>query len=141
MADSGRESIVINRDAERILQVVADIESYPDWMPAFKTAEVLERDDQGRPKRAEFEVDARIKVVNYVLEYEYPDKGVSWRKVDGNVKEIKGSYTLDEREGKTTVTYEYEIDAGFPVPGFLRKQGVKMMVSSALNDLKKRAES
>jgi hypothetical protein len=60
--------------------------------------------------------------------------------VDGDVKQIKGSYELEPQGESTKVTYTYEIDAGFPIPGFLRKQGVKMMVSGALNDLRKRAE-
>lgn len=141
MADEGRESIDVNASVERIFEVVCDVESYPDWMSAFKLAELIEQDEEGRPRRAAFEVDARIKTVTYTLEYEYTADSISWRSVDGNVKQIIGSYKLEPAGDKTKVTYAYSIDAGFPVPGFMRRQGVKMMVSSALNDLKKRAES
>jgi ribosome-associated toxin RatA of RatAB toxin-antitoxin module len=140
MAESGTEAIEIDATPERILEVVADIESYPSWMPAFKKAVVVERDDKGRPLKAEFELDAMIKRLRYVLRYSYPKKGVSWEKVEGDVKEIKGSYSLAPRGDSTKVTYSYTLDPGFSVPGFLLKQGVRMMVSSALNDLKKRAE-
>ena len=141
MADSGSKSIEIFATPERILEVVADVESYPSWMDAFKKAAVLEKDEQGRPAKAEFTVDARIKVINYTLEYSYGSNSVSWKKVDGDVKEIIGSYELEPKEGGTVVTYTYTIDPGFPVPGFLRKQGVKMMVNTALDSLKDRAES
>jgi len=141
MADSGSDSIVIAAPADKILEVVADIEAYPEWMSAFVQARVIERNENGRPLRAEFEVDAKIKVAEYVLEYEYPVDGVTWKSVEGNVKEIAGSYSFKESAGGTEVIYEYSIDTGFPIPGFLRKQGVKVMVSSALNDLKRRAES
>lgn len=141
MAESGTASIEINAEPDEILAVVTDIEAYPDWMPAFKEARILETDDEGRPASAEFVVDARIRTLHYTLKYEYADNRVSWKKTDGDVKEIKGSYALEPNDSATTVTYEYEIDPGFPVPGFLVKQGVKMMVSSALNDLKKQAES
>lgn len=141
MSDKGSESIVIEATPEKILEVVMGIETYPDWMPAFKLAEVQERDSEGRPSKAEFEVDARIKQIHYVLEYSYTTNGVSWRNVSGDVKEIVGSYTLDAAGDSTTVTYEYSIDPGFPIPGFLRRQGVRMMVDSALKDLKRRAES
>lgn len=140
MADTGSASIEINADVDRILGVVTDVEAYPDWQPAFKTAKVLERDSEGRPAKAEFEVDAMIKTIHYTLEYSYPPNGISWSMVDGDVKQIKGSYELEPQGESTSVTYTYEIDAGFPIPGFLRKQGVKMMVSGALNDLRKRAE-
>lgn len=141
MADQGSKSIEIEASVERILEVVTDVEAYPEWMSAFRRAELLERDNEGRPARASFEVDATIKTVHYVLEYDYPEDGISWRSIDGNVKEIAGSYSLERLGDRTRVTYRYSIDPGFPVPGFLRRQGIKMMVSSALGDLKKRAES
>lgn len=141
MADTGSATIDVAATPDRIMEVVTDIESYPDWMSAFKEASVIETDDEGRPKRAKFEVDARIKVVNYTLEYTYTDNSIAWKSVEGNVKQIEGSYSFEANGDETKVTYEYAIDPGFAVPGFLRKQGVKMMVSGALNDLKKRAES
>lgn len=141
MAETGSPSIDIEASPERIMEVILDLPSYPDWQSAFKKAVVLEEDDEGRAKRAEFEVDARIKTVHYILEYTYGENRVGWEKVDGDVKDIKGSYTLEPQGSSTKVTYDYSIDPGFPVPGFLRKQGVRMMVTSALNDLKARAES
>lgn len=140
MADKGSASIEIDAPADRILEVVTDIEAYPGWQPAFKLAKVLERDPEGRPAKAEFEVDAMIRKIHYTLEYSYSPNGVSWDMVEGDAKQIKGAYSLEPDGESTKVTYTYEIDPGFPIPGFLRKQGVKMMVSGALNDLKKRAE-
>lgn len=141
MAQSGTESIEIAATPQKILEVVSDVDSYPDWMPAFKLARILEKDEQGRPTRAEFEVDARLKVVDYTLEYAYPQDGIEWKSVGGSVKQIDGAYSLQPKGDNTLVTYRYAIDPGFSVPGFLLKQGVKLMVSTALNDLKKRAES
>ncbi|MGH2811484.1 MAG: SRPBCC family protein [Actinomycetota bacterium] len=141
MAETGSASIDIDGSPDEIIDAVTDIEAYPDWAPAFKYAKVLEEDGEGRPVRAEFEVDARIKVVRYTLAYSYTPNKISWNLVEGDPKEITGSYTLEPKDGATEVTYEYSIDAGFPVPGFLKKQGVKIMVSSALNDLKRRVES
>lgn len=141
MADSGSASITIDAKEEKVLDVINDVESLPERIDAFKRAEVLERDGEGRPKRAEFEVDARIKVIHYVLEYSYSSNSVSWKMIDGDVNEITGSYVLEPAGEATKVTYSYSIDAGFPVPGFLRKQGVKMMVDGALKDLKKTTES
>lgn len=141
MADTGTESIMIDAPATRIMEVINDIEGMPSRMDAFQQADVLERDEQGRPAKAEFTLDARIKVLHYILEYEYTPNGVKWKMLEGDPKDISGGYELDEQGGSTKVTYHYSIDAGFPVPGFLRKQGVKMMADAALKDLKKHAES
>ena len=141
-AESGSESIEIKASPERILQVVSEIDSYPKWMDEFKEATVLERDDRHRPTRASFELDAKIKTVRYVLKYSYPEGGVAWENEEGgDVKLVKGSYTLVPSGDVTTVNYQFEIDPGFPVPGFIRRQAVKMIVTRALGGLKSRVES
>jgi uncharacterized membrane protein len=147
-AESGSESIDIQATPEAIFQVMTDIDSFPKWMDEFKEATVLDRDDQGRPSRASFELDAKIKTVRYVLAYTYPEGGLAWEsEPGGDVKLIKGSYLMspapsDSSAGDaTTVTYKFEIDPGFPVPSFIRRQAVKMIVARALGGLKKRVES
>lgn len=141
-AESGSESIDIKATAARILEVVSDLEAYPKWNEEFKEATVLDRDANGRPTRAAFVLDAKIKTVKYTLDYTYPPDGVAWvNEEGGDVKLIKGSYALAESGGTTTVTYNFEIDPGFPVPSFIRRQAVKMIVSRALGGLKKRSES
>lgn len=141
MADTGTASIQIDATADRILEVINDVEGLPERLSAFKMAKVLERDPEGRPLRAEFELDARLKVVHYFLEYEHASNKVSWKMTEGDMNELTGSYELKPGANGTEVVYSYAIDPGFPVPGFIRKQGVKMMVSGALDDLKKTAEA
>lgn len=141
MGETGTAEIEIEAKPKEILEVICDVESYPEWMSAFKKAVLLSSDAKGRPLKAEFEVDAMIKTVNYVLAYTYPRNGVSWEKVDGNVRDIKGAYVLTGRGPITTVTYTYDIDPGFPVPGFLKRKALGIMVGAALGDLKKRCES
>ncbi len=141
MAEMGTASTQIDATVDRILEVINDVEGLPARLSAFHLAKVLERDSEGRPQRAEFEVDARLKVVHYFLEYEYAPNKVSWKMTEGDMNELTGSYELKSKGDGTEVVYSYAIDPGFPVPGFIRKQGVKMMVSGALDDLKKTAES
>jgi len=43
--------------------------------------------------------------------------------------------------GGTEVLYALRVEPAFTVPGFLRRQAEKQIVSSALRGLKKRAES
>lgn len=141
-SESGSESIEIKATPERILDVVTDIDAYPKWNDEFKEAKVLEKDGSGRPAQAEFLLDAKIKTVRYRLNYTYPGNGVAWQNEEGgDVKLIKGSYEFSGNGESTTVLYNFEIDPGFPVPAFIRKQAVKVIVNRALNGLKARAES
>jgi ribosome-associated toxin RatA of RatAB toxin-antitoxin module len=141
-AESGTESIEIKATPDEVFRVMTDIDAFPKWMDEFKEAAVLARDEQGRPTRASFELDAKIKTVRYILDYTYPEGGLAWENEEGgDVKLIKGSYILTPSADATTVTYNFEIDPGFPVPSFIRRQAVKMIVSRALGGLKKRVES
>ena len=57
------------------------------------------------------------------------------------MRELSGSYLFDEFDDVTEVTYETAIDPGFPIPGFLKRQGERQIVKGALQDLKKRVEA
>jgi len=143
MADKVKDSIDIEATTEEIFEVATDFEAYPEWNANIKNVEVQETDTEGRATVVWYEVDAKIKTLQYVLEYDYSDApdSFSWSLVEGDVKELSGSYAFDEFDDVTDVTYETSIDPGFKVPGVLKRQGEKQIVKGALQDLKKRVES
>jgi ribosome-associated toxin RatA of RatAB toxin-antitoxin module len=138
-----KDSIDISAGADRIFEVATDYETYPEWNAGMKDVKVLERDDEGRPTQVWFKVDARIKTVTYTLSYDYSDApdSYSWDLVEGDVKALRGSYSFDEFDDVTEVSYELELDPGFPVPGIFRRQGEKEIKKAALDELKKRVEA
>lgn len=143
MSERVKDSIDINASAREIFDVATDIASYPQWNANIKRVEIKESDEDGRPTVAWFEVDAKLKVVTYTLEYDYSaaPASFSWDLRDGDIKELSGSYSFDEFDDVTEVTYELAIDPGFPVPGFMKRQAERQIMRGALNDLKKRVES
>jgi ribosome-associated toxin RatA of RatAB toxin-antitoxin module len=143
MPEKVKDTIDIAASTAEIFDVATDFESYPEWSPNFKKVEVKERDDAGRPVTVWFEVDAKLKVLKYTLAYDYSNapESFSWDLVEGEVKELSGSYSFDEFEDVTDVSYEVAIDPGFKVPGFLKRQAEKQIVRTALDDLKRRVES
>ncbi len=143
MAESVKDSIDIEATAQEIFEVATDFEAYPEWNANIKKVEIRKTDSKGRPTEVWFEVDAKIKKVQYTLKYSYagaPSK-FSWTLKDGDVKELTGSYVFDEFDDVTDVTYETSIDPGFKIPGPLKRQGERQIVKGALQDLKKRVES
>ena len=143
MADKVKDTIDISATVDEIFEVATDFEAYPDWNSNIKNVEVKDRDDEGRAVSVWYEVDAKVRVVTYTLDYDYSDApaSFSWELAHGDVKELSGSYSFDEFEDVTEVTYETAIDPGFPLPGFLKRQAEKQIVKGALEDLKKRVES
>lgn len=143
MADSVSDNIDIAASAEDIFAVTLDFESYPEWNENVKEVRIEETDGDGRGTRVWFRVDARVKEVCYTLVYDYSDvpDSLSWELAGGDLKELAGSYTFDEFDDVTEVTYQVRIDPGFPVPGIIRRQAQKQIATGALKELKRRVES
>jgi ribosome-associated toxin RatA of RatAB toxin-antitoxin module len=141
--ESVKDSIDIEATAAAIFAVATDFAAYPEWNPNIKKVQIKESDDQGRATKVWYEVDAKLKVVKYTLAYDYSGapESFSWDLVDGDVRELSGSYTFDEFGDVTDVSYETKIDPGFNIPSMLKRQAEKLIVRGALQDLKKRVES
>jgi ribosome-associated toxin RatA of RatAB toxin-antitoxin module len=144
MAEQTQGTIEIEATPSEIMEAIADFEAYPDWVDGIKSAEVLERGDDKRPTQVAFEFSAMGFSATYTLLYEYrpEDLGVSWTTLEasGAVKDVEGEYVLDPLNGDTEVTYRLAVELGVPVPGFLKRQGDKKAIKTALQGLKKRVE-
>ena len=138
------QSIEVSADIQTIYEVALDLDAYPAWATGVKEVEIEEEDEFGRPVRVSFVADAMIKEISYTLLYRYDlDDGFSWSAEPGlDIKAMEGSYRFtDLEEGGTEVLYALKVDPAFTVPGFLRRQAEKQIVSNALRGLKKRAEA
>lgn len=143
MADTVSDNIDVNATAEEIFHVATDFEAYPEWNANIKKVEIKETDTDGRATKVWMQVDAKVKTVTYTLAYDYSEapEAFSWDLIEGDVKALSGSYRFDEFDDVTEVQYETSLDPGFPIPGFLKRQGEKQIAKGALQDLKKRVES
>jgi uncharacterized membrane protein len=138
------QSIEVSAPAQHVYEVALDLDAYPEWATGVKTVDILEEDEYGRPLQVDFVAEAMIKEISYRLQYNYElDSGFSWSAIPGtDIRAMEGSYEFKElADGSTEVLYALRVDPAFQIPGFLRKQAEKQIVSSALRGLKKRSES
>ncbi|MGY1638052.1 SRPBCC family protein [Geodermatophilus sp. SYSU D00742] len=142
MADQSTQSITVEAPAAEVMAVIADFEAYPQWVAAAQQVEVVEAGADGRARRVHFVIDAGMVKDDYVLEYDWDgDRRVSWTLVQGQMqKRQEGSYTLDERDGRTEVTYRITIDTHLPLLGMFKRKAEKVILDTALKELKKRVE-
>ncbi|MGY1844128.1 SRPBCC family protein [Modestobacter sp. SYSU DS0875] len=142
MADQSTQSIVVDAPAAQVMAVIADFPSYPQWVAAAKTVEVLETGPDGRARRVHFVIDAGPVSDDYELAYTWDDdRSVHWTLVRGQMqKQQDGSYTLVETGGRTTVTYSITIDLSIPMLGLIKRRAEKVILDTALKELKKRVE-
>jgi carbon monoxide dehydrogenase subunit G len=143
MADVARSTITIAAPPDQVLDVIADIASYPEWTGQIKSAEVVETAADGRPAQARFVMDAGVLKDEYVLAYDWNDSGVQWELVGKSAvqKSQVGSYALAPTGDGTEVTYELAVDIAMPMLGMFKRKAEKMIMDSALKELKKRVES
>ncbi|WP_448607901.1 SRPBCC family protein [Geodermatophilus sp. URMC 60] len=143
MADQSTQSITVAAPPADVMAVVADFPSYPEWVAAAKQVDVVETGPDGRARRVHFVLDAGAVKDDYVLEYTWDgDRRVSWQLVQGQMqKRQEGSYTLTETApGTTEVTYAIAIDLSIPMLGMIKRKAEKVILDTALKELKKRVE-
>lgn len=142
MGERVSESTVIAAPVATVLDVITDLDAYPEWAEGILEAETLTRDDEGRPATARFRVDAKIAEVRYTLEYRYGDDEVSWTLIEGEtISQLDGRYGLTPDGDTTGVRYDLEADVDIPLPGFLKKRAAKQILEQGLEGLQRRAES
>jgi carbon monoxide dehydrogenase subunit G len=143
MADQSTQSIVIDAPPADVMAVIADFPAYPEWVAAAKKVEVVEDGDDGRARQVHFVLDAGAVKDDYVLEYTWTgDSKVTWTLVKGQMqKRNDGSYSLAATDGGTEVTYSITIDLSIPMLGMIKRKAEKVILDTALKELKKRVEA
>ena len=144
MADKTAQTIYIDADPATVMDVIADIGSYPDWVAEYKETEVLDTDDAGYPKTARLLLDAAVLRDTMVLSYTWPaDRAsVRWSLVSSSLlKALDGAYLLVAKGSGTEVTYELAVDLMIPMIGLLKRKAERRLTDTALKDLKKRVEA
>ncbi len=146
MADRTESSLLIDASPGEVLDVIADFEAYPEWAGEVKDVAIVAEDGDGWADQVRFTLDAGAIKDTYTLEYEWDvvEDGtgvVSWSLVSATVlKAMNGSYTLTAQGEGTQVTYRLAVDVKIPMIGMLKRKAEKVIVDTALKELKKRVE-
>jgi ribosome-associated toxin RatA of RatAB toxin-antitoxin module len=144
VADKTAQTIYIDADPATVMDVIADIASYPEWVAEYQETEVLESDADGYPTTARLVLDAAVLRDTMVLAYVWPaDRtSVTWTLVESSLlKSLEGAYRLAPKGSGTDVTYELAVDLKIPMIGLLKRKAERRLTDTALKDLKKRVEA
>jgi len=145
MVDQSTQSIVIQAPPAEIMAVISDFAAYPEWAEAVKETEVLATTSSGLAEKVRFVLDAGVVKDTYVNVYEWAADGlsVSWTLSEGQVqKDQRGTYSLKPLDdGGTEVTYSLAVDLAIPMIGMFKRKAEKMIMNTALKELKRRVEA
>lgn len=145
MTDSSSQSIVVAAPPVAVAEVICDFARYPDWAQSMNAVEVLEEYEDGYASQVRFVVDAGVFRDEYTLAYEYAQdvSRIEWHlvKPSSMQKSQTGSYDLaDNGDGTTTVTYTLAVELGMSMLGMFRRKAEKVIMDTALTELKRRVE-
>jgi carbon monoxide dehydrogenase subunit G len=149
MADRTESSIVIDAPPSAVLEVIGDFSAYPEWTGAVREATVTAVAADGRAEQVRFTLDAGAIRDTYILAYTWDVDGVpksgrgtvAWSLVEATVlKAMDGSYAVEPSGEGTLVTYRLSVDLRMPMLGMLRRKAERVIIDTALNELKKRVE-
>jgi hypothetical protein len=142
MAVTEHREVLIEATPEEVLDVIADVESLPEWSAAQQSVEVLEWHDDGRPNRVKMKVKTVGITDEQVVDYSWTDDTVCWTLVSaGQQRSQDAKYTVAADGDNTRVTFDITIDPLVPIPGFLLKRATKGVLETATDGLRKRVLS
>jgi carbon monoxide dehydrogenase subunit G len=146
MAETSTQSIEIAAPRDRVVEVICDFARYPEWVSAVKRTQVLEEYEDGYASQVRFALDAGVIQDEYTLVYEYAEdlSRIEWHLTAPSriQKAQDGSYDVEEHpDGTSTVTYTLAVELSIGMLGMFKRKAEKMIMDSALRDLKRRVEA
>jgi hypothetical protein len=136
-------SVEIDAPMETCFAAIIDYETFPSWQGAVVDTEVLDWDEEGRGKRVRLFVDAKVRKVDYTLDYSYDaPRRIEWDFVEGNgINAADGHYLFEDLgNDRTRATYKLGLEVGIPLPGPVARRAHKSTLKGSVDDLKKEAE-
>ena len=144
MAEHTSSSITIEAAPAAVMDVISDFPRYPEWTGEVKEAEVLSHDAQGRAEQVRLLLDAGAIKDEHTLAYEWVgEHEVRWSLVKSQMlRALDGVYSLRPADGgaRTEVTYQLTVDVKIPMLGMIKRKAEKVIIDTALKELKKRVE-
>jgi hypothetical protein len=136
-------SVEIAAPIETCFAAIIDYETFPRWQGAVVDTEVLDWDKKGRGKRVRLFIDAKVRKVDYTLDYRYDEPElIEWDFVEGNgINAADGYYLFEDLgNGRTRATYRLGLEVGIPLPGPVARRAHKSTLKGSVDDLKREAE-
>lgn len=135
----------VDAPRERCLQLLADVERYPDWHPdVVREVRVLERDANGNALRAQARLHAALGPFDRDFDEElsvliYPPDRVLLQRVPDEAEDHEQLSLAWRVSGDSPTTIELVIEAALSVPRLVPVGGVAEIVAKGFLDAAARA--
>ena len=142
MAEPVTSSVTIDAPVERVIEVISDLENTDRWANEAQSAEVLDRQDDGRPSRIKVTLGAIGFSTAATYEVVYGPGSVTLTCVEGAlIRESTIRYTASEDGGRTHLEMSSTMKVSVPVPEWGLKMAMRNSAEKNLESVKKDAEA
>jgi uncharacterized membrane protein len=144
MSEFSKATITIDAPINAVQELLFALDKYPEWSTQIKSAEAIDRDEQGRITKVKMSIDAGMMKDRPTLDYDWseaPSK-LSFTLDDADLLTgMNGVYSIKSIDEDTTeVTYELEVSLSMPIPAMMRQKAEKATIDAALSQLKTHLE-
>lgn len=134
----------VKASPEAIWKVVTDYEHYPEIFDGILSSEIKAR--QGNKEwhkvRLDYPWPLPDKWTLNELTHDPAARTIRWRRVNGTLKELVGSWRLLPEGDRTLVVYQVRVDPGLPlVPAWAIEFGTSKVAPSIVTRVRARAEA
>ena len=146
MTQKANRRIEVAASPQICFEVATQVELYPDWIAEIKEAQVVSRDQDGLPGQVFYRLAAMGRSLNYTLDYYYGTNPlrVAWRMSEGTLlHQLNGEYRFEPMAGKGSaceLNFRLEVDLLTKIPGFVTRRAEQLIIKSATEGLRDRAE-
>jgi ribosome-associated toxin RatA of RatAB toxin-antitoxin module len=137
-----QRNIKVDAKPERVLEILKDFEAYPTWQDGIESAEIIARDEQGRPSQVKLLMSAMGIKSGLEIAVRYPEEGIAWSLTTGDLMtQNETTYALKEdASAGTDVELSMLAEMKLKVPEFMLKQFLSKGANDSLQGIKRRAE-
>lgn len=135
-----RQEVIIRAPIQRVFDVIADYERYPEFLPEIKAAHVLSRQDGVSLVR--FELELIMRIVYSLRLLEDPPHSVRWFLEEAKIMSSnEGAWKLESLDAQSTRAI-YDIDVGLLglIPVSVSNRVSEVKLPQMLQRFKTRAE-
>ncbi|MCV7344684.1 SRPBCC family protein [Mycolicibacterium rhodesiae] len=136
------KTVEVNADADTILRIVADFETYPEWNPEAKAVYVLARYDDGRPSQLRLDMEIQGQSGTFIQAVYYPGEGqIQTVLQQGQVFTKQDQlFSVVAMGPSSLLTVDLEVEVSLPVPAVMVKKLTNDVLDHLADNLKSRAE-
>ena len=136
------KTLEVGADAESILRIVADFESYPQWNDEVKGVWVLARYDDGRPSQLRIDTAIQGFEGTYIQAVYYPGPAqIQTVMQQGELFSKQNQlFSVVEMGPTSLLTVDLDVETSVAVPNVMMKKLVNDALDHLADNLKARAE-